>query len=608
MDWAREIYRRDIITELNILVRVQNPDAPLQAYPDQPSLPETRSDADDKQIELMGNYMDSMVITPDTRASSRAALNISHLLELFDCGEHAIRDASYMHHNLYGIFITLSDVNDLLNSVKTPRASVTLARRLLKYLPPSDACCITTDSLAQIEELWSGQERSCTEWQSDPGDKIIVRFCFNSYLEVRSSSPSQWQQVHDLSFVAMTEAAMDSLRISANLQRRRSSADLDKFPEVDLDDLREFFREQRHAPVKECLQRAIDSKVIRTTTEMASHDTPQIRILVTSEATDAVQGIQSIAFQIYEAHVVGRKDPSEKYIHVLRHFGKQIETRASDSGPLRRTSVRQHPGATSVAATGFHKRKVGSYCLFLHPQTEAGTILLPTIQETGVIGSLSTLSKVRYFAKQRISIDFNTAASTILDVATHRYDLVVDRKNLIRRSPVPPPFMKKVARYLEDKSGEFGNTSRLRTLEDLSAIFDDIGTAYELRDILETLKKYVPRRADKTRVSSVNQSGSGTDESDSDNQESDSENQGSDSDNQGSDSDVGEPDSTMGDSDFEPSEADGSDSEINESCPETEKSYSKTDEARSETDESDFVEAGKKQRQEEEEDDDDEDD
>ncbi len=109
----------------------------------------------------MAESLASTHITHEPTPTPQSLFDISHLLEFSDARKSAIRDASHMHHNLYGIYITLSDVKDVLNSAKTMRSSQNLARRILKCLPYPNAWCVTAESLRAIEELWTGQDKYC---------------------------------------------------------------------------------------------------------------------------------------------------------------------------------------------------------------------------------------------------------------------------------------------------------------------------------------------------------------------------------------------------------------------------------------------------------------
>lgn len=259
VDWVREMYCRDILTELEIMV--ENPT---------PSLRRAEIDTLNLRGDMnLENDIASLSITPQPQPglepSLQESLDISFVLEVSDTGRYAIRDAPYMHHNLCGIWITLKDVTDILYSAATKRASRELGRRLLASLPYPHTWGVTAESLHAIEYSWTGTDNYHL-MAGGPTDKFIVRFCFASFFTIRTSSSKtngymgHWHQVQELSFIAVAVDAIGPLRKHEHFQRDTFLEQPSKYPIAERGWLLKFLEGYRHAPMDMCLAIVIDRK------------------------------------------------------------------------------------------------------------------------------------------------------------------------------------------------------------------------------------------------------------------------------------------------------------------------------------------------------------
>ena len=309
-----------------------------------------------------------------------STLDVLHLL---DHGTTHVRDAAYMHHNVFGILIEADDVDDLLDSELEDRSAMKLAELLLDLIRPPGAWCVKAEDLWSVEELWTGDNHA-KQSAGKPDQPLIVRFCSASYIASREwGGPVDekfppFQQFHELSFIALSEDAIRKLLIYTGYATKNMYGGLDNYPKVGREFLETIFRRRRDADVQDCLLAAIATRLMVTSSIEPSLAFTTSRSNL-EDYNDAMRPMEPrdqdlflVPRNIYRRHVIGRKEPKEKYIHVFRSFGKK----KTSTGRRSSTALPDTPIPELVIGESIPTRK-SSYCIFLYelPFTAAAAAL-----------------------------------------------------------------------------------------------------------------------------------------------------------------------------------------------------------------------------------------
>lgn len=198
-DWARDVYRPAVLTELRIL-----------QYPDE----EVATVFTDTDIFSTGDRS----ISFETHSDLQYEDNFNSSFSDLDSQLGAVRHISGIESRFLSIIITADNVHTLLRSVKgSTRAG--FIRKLLEALHLRDASAKVPniDRIDAIEEAWTGHSRLSTIL-SMRGTKL-----YTAHQTVYYLSPS-WGQVRDLSLIAVAEDALEVLIKESGLKAGRGKA------------------------------------------------------------------------------------------------------------------------------------------------------------------------------------------------------------------------------------------------------------------------------------------------------------------------------------------------------------------------------------------------
>lgn len=329
-DWARDVYRKDIIGCLLSL-----------ATNSTPSLA-----ADTDVYSTVGHFMDVDQLqefeTTDIMEQTEP-FDVPQLLKFFDTADLAFRDARYMCHKLCALHLTLENLDKFLYSVSSMRESKQLARRLWRSILGSSAWSLTADCLNALEKLWTGKERELQVLQN-PEQRFLVSFEIKSYfssgeyllLPEQLPPPGQWDQFHELTYIAIAHDALQALRertkFSANSLRLR----IEDCPNVSQKWVIDHFERIRFAPLRMCFAAAICRCCMYSSSLQSSKGDEEsfaagpdtrgrIKYFVPHLATDgslAGPGLATLPGVMYRRLKIGMTEPSETFLRVSQQFGK----------------------------------------------------------------------------------------------------------------------------------------------------------------------------------------------------------------------------------------------------------------------------------------------
>lgn len=326
-DWARDIYRNIIIDELLALADNVTPSL-LDDWDSMSTVP--------RQTELVAFNHN---VQPELQASSSTDEHgVNDFLKFFDltrdlgigCGvDGVIRDGSIMEHLFYGIEITTDTIDDVMKSFKVNEYR-DFARKLQSDLS-KQAWLVTGEALDEVEKLWTGHDREYTIFRN-PYEKFIVKFAVSSFFKEMSSNIGQdrgigWDQVHNLTYIAVAEEAIDRLREITDL-KRGWTLDHHESLVMDKEALKDFFRPIRHASVCKCLAAASSMVEMVTGTKVL---TAKSKLAAVLEREDNSRIAQIPPRAYHRLTGGGQLEPQASFLHVSRHIGSQSALQAHHS-------------------------------------------------------------------------------------------------------------------------------------------------------------------------------------------------------------------------------------------------------------------------------------
>jgi hypothetical protein len=319
-DWGRDKYREAILRELLTLgarnvssladdSEVLSLSEPFQRW--------WNSHAEENPLEF-GSYAQDL--TPRSFEKFRP----------YESVHGVIRSANTVHTRALGLYITKDNINALLLTFDSTAKSQRVARDMLRLF--KDALIVTSDALDELEYMWTGHRRE-TDLYGSGGDRFCAVFTATAYF-----SP-EWEQVLELSFVAIAEDAFDELKTLADLLRG-GALYFSEMPVVNQHHLTGVFRFVRQGSLRSNLQAAATRSCLSTRIAREK-DHPNEYFLVAAEMFD--KGIRyrmdvallpdrdakgrEMAVWFYNRYKIGKREPQESFLR----FSSMYEDRTPDS-------------------------------------------------------------------------------------------------------------------------------------------------------------------------------------------------------------------------------------------------------------------------------------
>jgi hypothetical protein len=319
-DWGRDKYREAVLHELRTLaarnVSSLADDSEVLSLPD-PHQRWWNSHAEENPLEFGSHIQD---LSPRSFDRFRP----------YESAHGVIRSANTVHTRALGLYITKDNINALLLTFDSTAKSRRVARDMLRLF--KDALIVTSDTLDELEYMWTGHRRE-TDLYGSGGDRFCAVFTATAYF-----SPD-WEQVLELSFVAIAEDAFNELKSQADLLRG-GALYFSEMPAVDQHHLTGVFRFVRQGSLRSNLQAAATRSCLSTQIAREK-DHPNEYFLVAAEMFD--KGIRyrmdvallpdrdakgrEMAVWFYNRYKIGKREPQESFIR----FSCMHEDRTPDS-------------------------------------------------------------------------------------------------------------------------------------------------------------------------------------------------------------------------------------------------------------------------------------
>jgi hypothetical protein len=367
-DWARDIYRESIISQLRSL-----------SASDTPSL------ANDSDIysmldrfSIFQDDIDSQAETETMEHRIEAATETGDLLRAFDSTKGAIREARYIRSSFMSLYLTEDNVSLFFRSMKTTKDAKIAARTIMRYL--RDCWRVNREALDSLETYWTGKDRESENLYS-PTKVFLVMVTLSAYL-----SPS-WEQTRELSVLAISANVIEEICRHAE-QIIPSNWDHSELPYVENDIFVAFFGSFRQISVRHNLIAAISRACLSTrlftekSSKKKSSSEQMIRWAVSTEKRgnetlyrfdaallpDNHGSAREFVSRTYSLHKIGRNEPSSSLLRISSHLDVQNDSEESFESMWLETDATEFTNNKLLAVLSKNPSNISGYpelCLFI---------------------------------------------------------------------------------------------------------------------------------------------------------------------------------------------------------------------------------------------------
>lgn len=315
-EWARDIYREDILDELRIVASGQN-DCASMIHADTDIYSTLTFMHSNNPSEDYGNVQDSY------NQGVKAFQALDNQLGI-------VRHATFIENHYRCFFVTRDNVTTMLQSTQD-QATKILIRQVLTQLQEVPLS-LSWACLNMIEEQWTGRLRIPRSYHLDTV-KFYASVTYASFLL------PNWAQVRELTVIAVAQDAFECLVTASQYSRRRAvsqppSARSDGDTEV----IKDFITRLHAGNAKHTLLAAVRRMCLRISGEGSR---------INLGPSNAIS--RDIVHYIYNYFKKGQIEPQEPFLHMSSSFD-QTHLSSSSEEPF-------HFGDLNVSADG---------CVLLH--------------------------------------------------------------------------------------------------------------------------------------------------------------------------------------------------------------------------------------------------
>ncbi|KAJ2975501.1 hypothetical protein NQ176_g5487 [Zarea fungicola] len=311
VDWARDIYRPNVIQQLKSMTkkpyrlnasRLPSPSPSVQSWCTNDS---DEGDASDASVSKIATAINPL------------SEHIDRLRQLSN-DQHAYRDARFIRSRIMGLFVTEDTLQELANSRENANTATAfigrIALQLEKHAKKDALFEMNGSTIADIEKTWVGEVCGKTP---HPTQQFLVSLTISAYM-----SPT-WEPTRELAYIAVARNVISTIR-----QYRSRSTRLFTYPlarESALALLREYRKTSIVANLSLCLQRC---SIIATATEPMGQ--PQaVNVLAGYKALDPLWMIEDVdckprnfVWNIFRAH---HKKEGESFSKCYLRLGAALQ-------------------------------------------------------------------------------------------------------------------------------------------------------------------------------------------------------------------------------------------------------------------------------------------
>ena len=319
-DWARDCYREAVFCELRTLA-ARN----LSSLADES---EVLSLADPSHRFWASNAQGPL--TDDASDSQNISNKPFDELRRFDSPHGVIRNANIVRARFLALYITRDNIDSVLRSLDTEEKAQRTARDLLRLL--RESWRVTSDTLDGLEFMWTGQ-------QQESSDLYGVEQIFCAVFNVAAYISPSWEQVLELSFVAIAEDALPDLKERAS-SIRGTSVFPSELPFVSQKHLTGYLRFARQGSIRSTLQAAIARSCLSSRLARQKNNADAFFLVSEEVVEKGIRYRQDVAMlpnrevkaremvvSFYNRYKIGMREPKESFLRLSEAY----ENRSVDS-------------------------------------------------------------------------------------------------------------------------------------------------------------------------------------------------------------------------------------------------------------------------------------
>ncbi|KAB8200756.1 hypothetical protein BDV34DRAFT_232037 [Aspergillus parasiticus] len=310
-DWARDVYRKSILDELNVLaaeeMRFNDPDI-FSTIDRRESLiasewpgfsQEVRDDNGPGEVN-------------DAPASSSVIDNRQFL--------GVVKEASIIQSRFLALHITEDDVETFLLSFPSVEASNSVVRSMMQCL--KDSWRVTAEALSGIESLWTSVGPKAEYHDSEEIFHVKVFILMHVSMD--------WVPVRQLTYLAISERALQVLLSKAGLLSTSNlTTPFQNVPVIEKPRLEAFLISVKEQSIVDNLTAAVSMLCISSVCYRRAGRIPAKWLLKRANnyfagfGLDGSPVVLELVTSIYESHKIGRREPTDSYIRFSRNQTSQ---------------------------------------------------------------------------------------------------------------------------------------------------------------------------------------------------------------------------------------------------------------------------------------------
>ena len=339
LDWARDKYRNDVLSQLKSLAQAEFED----------------TDSDIVSMRLPLDVQDrggSPKDIDDDQTNDDTEYPRNNALHGLSSKAFTIRNISYIESEFLGLLVTRDSLNTMLQAFGEDLQSRRIAKKIVKAVV-REPIIFTGKQLGDLEALWTGERPSRTTDEVKFRTKMSFRFWM----------ADEWAPTRRLTCLAVAEDALDQLEELTKSARRRK----DSRCEFDWKYLQLFFESIATASMNFNLLAAIERLSLGVVVRpQSSHphcahpwvppETPRKWFGLERETSGFL--VDTVVLNVYRRHCIGRREPSESYIRRSNRTDEQTLSAESAVDPYEMDGSLQFTREGYVAVDGDSTRHV----------------------------------------------------------------------------------------------------------------------------------------------------------------------------------------------------------------------------------------------------------
>ncbi|OCK85348.1 hypothetical protein K432DRAFT_439332 [Lepidopterella palustris CBS 459.81] len=318
LDWARDIYRPNILRQLRILSAANLDDAMTFAFD-----PDVYSLQGEVQPWMEGlNIEPEEIVDPTISDTASVTFDEDHVdpLSRFRTPQGIVRDARFIDSRLRALYITRDNAQTLLRDFEKPDTAMQFARDVLETLSLRCIVLESDDVLSAVEGKWTGNVRPRTTLTGQIS-KIYAQFRVSYFMN------SEWEQIRELTYLAVSDEAREILIECTKLRnpvRYFRSAPPECSKEEVIRAIDGFLqRSVRHDFVSALARRNFminmeNIPVITSDSSGCARELMSVKMTPKLDKDNEGPGflMQKTVHRIYEKYSIGKREPSGPFLRI----------------------------------------------------------------------------------------------------------------------------------------------------------------------------------------------------------------------------------------------------------------------------------------------------